>query len=79
MAVTAKKVLKPITYVKTDPENAHISRDAFIAKRRKQRELDARVNAFEKQAREDMNKEEPAVETEEPEEPKEPKKRKKKS
>ena len=46
-----KKELPPIVRQKTDFENGMISKSAFQAKRRKQRELDAKMKAYEAKAR----------------------------
>lgn len=51
------KAYLPIKAVPHDPENAHISRDEFIAKRRKAKELEARMQAFEVQAKADIESE----------------------
>jgi len=52
-----KKVLKPIRRVKNDPENLHISKEEFLAKRRKAKELDAKMKAYEIKAKEEVEAE----------------------
>ena len=52
-----KKELKPIKRVKNDPENLHISKEQFIEKRRKQKELDAKMKAYELKAKEEIEAE----------------------
>lgn len=43
MALKDKEELPDIKKVKTDPSNLHISRDEFIAKYRKEKELESRL------------------------------------
>ena len=53
-----KKELKPVVPVKYDSENGHISRDDFMAKRRREKELAAKMKAFEEQAKAEILSEE---------------------
>lgn len=52
-----KKEVKPIKFVKTDKENGHISKEEFIAKRRKQKAIEAKMKAYEAKAREEVEEE----------------------
>lgn len=60
-----EKQIKPIKYVKTDRENGHLSKDEFMAKRRKQKELESRMNAYEKKALKEIEAEMDAEEKQE--------------
>jgi len=49
-----RKMLPPIKPVPTDYSNLHISRDEFIAKRKKLREYEARLDAYSEQAKQEV-------------------------
>ena len=47
MAVTTKKkALPPVKYVKTDPENLHLSKNDFIAKRKAEKIKNSKLKQF---------------------------------
>lgn len=60
MATQAKE-LPPIVRQKTDFENGHISKEQFQSKRRKQRELEAKMKAYEATARAEIEAESAGV------------------
>lgn len=47
----------PIKFLKTDPENGHISKAEFVKKRKKREELEARMKAYESKAIKDIEQE----------------------
>ena len=63
--------LKPIKPVKYDPENLHISKEQFLEKRRKAKELAAKMKAYELKAKEEIEAE---AKVEKPKEVEKPKK-----
>lgn len=68
MALKKPDELLPIVPVKPDASNLNISRDEFIAKRKKQKEIDERVKKATKKIKEEVESEkeeeaEPEVET----------------
>lgn len=49
--------LSPIIFKKYDPENGHLSKEEYLAKQRKQKELAAKMAAYEEKARAEVEAE----------------------
>ena len=71
MALTTKKEFPSVKRMPYDPENGLLSKEEFKAKMRKKRELDAKMKAYEKTARAEIEREmeDPEPVVQEPVEP----------
>jgi hypothetical protein len=62
-----KENFVPRTRLPNDPENGHLSKAEFVAKMRRQKEIDAKMRAYEAQARAEVYGEFKDVKVEAPE------------